>query len=88
MKRITYDPLFLKQLKKIAKHDKKLHRQILRQLVRFSQNPEHPSLRLHKLEGKLNNAWSLSVNRSYRILFVNDHEYYIFSLGTHDQVYQ
>lgn len=88
MKKITFDPIFIKELKKISKKDKKLYQQIVKQLDVFSQNPNHPSLRLHKLKGQLKQVWSLSINRSYRILFVDDYEYYFFSLGTHDQVYQ
>jgi mRNA-degrading endonuclease YafQ of YafQ-DinJ toxin-antitoxin module len=35
----------------------------------FRQNPFHPSLRLHKLKGKLEGLWSISVDRKYRIIF-------------------
>lgn len=35
----------------------------------FRANPFHPSLRLHKLKGKLEGLWSLSIDRKYRIIF-------------------
>lgn len=35
----------------------------------FRDNPFHPGLRLHKLEGKLKGAWSISVDYKYRIIF-------------------
>lgn len=35
----------------------------------FRDNPFHPSLRLHKLKGKLEGLWSLSIDRKYRIIF-------------------
>lgn len=35
----------------------------------FKENPFHPSLRLHKLKGKLEGLWSISVDRRYRIIF-------------------
>ncbi|MBI2634886.1 type II toxin-antitoxin system mRNA interferase toxin, RelE/StbE family [Candidatus Peregrinibacteria bacterium] len=35
----------------------------------FRQNPFHPSLRLHKLKGKLDGLWSISPDMKYRIIF-------------------
>lgn len=35
----------------------------------FRENPFHPSLRLHKLKGKLEGLWSISVDRKNRIIF-------------------
>lgn len=35
----------------------------------FRANPFHPSLRLHKLKGKLKHLWSISLDRKYRIVF-------------------
>lgn len=36
-------------------------------LLLLSQNPHHPSLRLHKLSGKLKDYHSVSINLKYRI---------------------
>lgn len=35
----------------------------------FRANPFHPSLRLHKLRGRLKDFWSLSIDKKYRIVF-------------------
>ena len=35
----------------------------------FRKNPFHPSLRLHKLKGKLDGLWSISIDMKYRIIF-------------------
>ena len=35
----------------------------------FRENPFHPSLRLHKLQGKLDGLWSISIDKRYRIIF-------------------
>lgn len=35
----------------------------------FRQNPFYPSLRLHKLRGKLDGLWSISLDNKYRIIF-------------------
>lgn len=40
-----------KDLRKIIIHNKKLARQIEKQLLLFQQNHLHPSLRIHKLTG-------------------------------------
>ena len=51
----------------------------------FSSNPFHPSLRLHKLKGKLKGAWSISLDRKYRIIFTpqEDGEVLFVSIGLH-----
>lgn len=35
----------------------------------LQKNPFHPSIRLHKLKGRLQGAWSISLDRKYRIIF-------------------
>ena len=40
--------------------NKLMEKQITKTLVLFSQNPNHPSIRLHKLSNQ--NIWSISVN--------------------------
>ena len=34
----------------------------------LEQDPYHPSLRLHKLKGKLSDFYSISVNMEYRVI--------------------
>jgi toxin HigB-1 len=53
-------------------------------------NPHHPSLRLHKLKGKSEPLYSVSINLKYRIIlvFIIDKDRVIpVTIGTHDQVY-
>ena len=48
------------------------------------QNPRHPSLRLHKMEG-YTNRWEISVTRRYRITFkIEADEYVLRKIGPHD----
>lgn len=35
----------------------------------FREDPFHPSLRLHKLKGKLDGSWSISIDMKHRIIF-------------------
>ena len=53
-------------------------------------NPYHPSLRLHKLEGRLCDLYSVSINMAYRISleFILEKDTLIpINIGTHDDVY-
>ncbi len=50
----------------------------------FRTDPFHPSLRLHRLSGKLKEYWSISIDLKYRIIFRMDGGTAIFSsVGTH-----
>ena len=53
-------------------------------------NPFHPSLRLHKLKGRLGDLHSASINLSYRITieFLGEGKTIIpVAVGPHDDVY-
>ncbi len=88
--RIRFDHKLLKDLRNIKKKDSKLYEQIDKKLNLFGVNPKHQSLRIHKLSGKLNNLWSLSINKSIRMayLLLDEEEAYFVDIGTHDQVYR
>jgi addiction module RelE/StbE family toxin len=51
----------------------------------FRENPFHPSLRLHKLKGKLEGLWSISIDMKYRIIFksLEDNVILFISIGMH-----
>jgi len=53
-------------------------------------NPFHPSLRLHKLKGRLSDLHSVSINLSYRItieFLIEDRTIIPVAIGSHDEVY-
>ncbi len=52
----------------------------------FRQNAFHPSLKTHKLGGKLQHDWAYSVNDIYRIqfYFVNANTVVYLNVGTHE----
>lgn len=53
-------------------------------------NPFHPSLRLHKLKGSLDELHSVSVNISYRItieFLVEEKTIIPINVGSHEEVY-
>lgn len=78
-----------KRLQKLFKTDSKLSIKIEKQLKLFSQDHRHPSLKTHKLSGKLNNLRSISITKSLRMTYILDKEEATFTdFGTHDQVYR
>ena len=88
MKKITFSPTFHKKLTTLKKHDTKLFEKIEKQFHTFSLDPRHHSLRLHKLKGNLKNVWSISVTMDFRLIFIDNENYYFFEMGTHDEVYK
>ncbi len=87
---IRLSPDLLTSLQRIKRKDHKLLLQIQKQLNLFQTNPKHHSLRLHKLSGRLQNQWSISINRSIRMVYIamNKDEAYFVAIGTHDEVYR
>ncbi len=79
-----------KELKKIKQKDPKLIKRIEKQLLLFTTNHIHPSIRTHKLTGKYENMWSISITKSVRIIYflLEDDEAYFFDIGKHEEVYR
>ena len=77
-------------LVKLKRKDKKLFSRIDKQLFLFAQNPKHPSLRTHKLSGRMKNVWSISVNMSIRMVYlkINKDSYVFVKIGTHEEIYK
>jgi len=86
---IVLSPLVEEKLKRIKKRDKKLFSKINKQLLLFANNPKHPSLRIHKLTGKNEPVWSISITMSIRMLYkIIGEDYYLMDIGTHEEVYK
>ncbi len=83
------EPDLEEKLIKIKATNKVLSKKIRKQLELFSLQHQHPSLRVHKLSGSMNSYWSISIDRSVRMLFIMQNNIAIFfDIGTHDQVYK
>ena len=87
---ILYSSEFEKKLKKIKRSDPNKLKTIIRKIQFFSQNPQYPSLKLHKLGGVLKEYYSFSVSPNLRIIFSwKDLDTVLFyTIGTHDEVYK
>lgn len=86
---IEISPEVDKELRKIKQKDSQLTKRIEKQLKFFSENPKHPSLRIHKLAGELNDLWSISITESIRLTYIQDGEIaYFIKIGKHEEVYK
>lgn len=85
-----FSPFVQKEIIKIRQKDRKLSDKIEKQIERFEENPKHPSHRLHKLTGNLENMWSISIARNFRMIYIliNEDIVYFIDIGTHDEVYR
>ncbi len=90
MNKTTFSPTFQKKLTLLRYRDRKLYEKVKKQLKIFQVDMHHPSLRTHKLKGKLNSIWSISVTMSLRLFFMDKDksEYYFFDVGMHDEMYK
>ena len=90
MYKIIYTESFVRRAKKfISKHPEILP-QYEKTLKLLELNPAHPSLRLHRLKGRMSGLFSVSINITYRItilLLINKKEIIPIDIGHHDEVY-
>lgn len=87
--RIRLDEKLKKEYLLIKKKDPNLAKLIAKQLKLFNTNPQHVSLRTHKLSGELKNLWSISINKSIRMTYIQEGEEALFiDIGTHDEIYK
>ncbi len=88
---LVFTDSYLKRAKKFAKKHPELKQQYLKTLQVLELNPFHPALRLHKLSGRLQYVYSVSINLSYRItieLMIEDEQIIPINVGTHQEVYR
>lgn len=79
-----------KKVKRFLKKHQDLTDKYHKTMKLLANNPHHPSLRLHKLEGSLKDCHSVSINLSYRIVIyflLADNEIVPIDIGDHDTVY-
>ena len=90
MAEILYTDGYLKRAKKFIKKHADLRSQYAKTLKLLEINPSHPSLHLHKLQGRLSELYSVSINISDRIsiiFLIEDDQIISVDLGSHDEVY-
>lgn len=89
MKSIQFSHDIKRELKEVQNKDIKLYRRIEKQLDLFLNNPRLKSLRLHKVSLEVKNSWSISITKSFRMIYTEtDEEFYFYKMGSHDEVYR
>lgn len=88
--RFVFSKEFDHQLAKIKRIDPRLFEQINKKICLLEKNVNHTSFRRHKLSGSMRQVWSISINKSIRLLFVmmGRDDYYLVSVGKHEEVYK
>lgn len=91
---MSYQLVFTRQYDRRAnrfiKHHPNLKKHYFKTLQLLELNPQHPSLRLHALQGRLKPLYSVSINLSYRItleLVVKNQKIILINIGDHNMVY-
>ena len=81
-KNIILGRRFVKQMDRLPSH---IEAKLEKLMNLFQKDPFYPSLRLHKLSGKLRGQWSISIDRDYRIIFrwLPNGVAMFISVGTH-----
>ena len=88
---IIYTESYEKKAKKFLKKHPELIGQYEKTLKLLELNPNHPSLRIHKVNIQGNEVFSISINISYRItldILIDELEIIPINIGSHDDVYR
>lgn len=88
--KISHTDSFDKKVLKFFKKHQDIFDRFQKTVILLSENPFHPSLRLHKLQGNKSNYYSVSITMSYRIILdfiIIDEEIILIDIGSHDDVY-
>ncbi len=90
MLKLVWDASFRKSYKKRISKNPQLKKKFWDSLEVFVHSLFDQSLRTHKLTGKLNGLWSLSVDDDCRVVFKfmkNNEEVLLIDIGSHEEVY-
>ena len=88
--KIVITEYYFKRLKKFMKKHPEVLDKYSKTMELLEVDPYHPSLRLHKLNGKLKVYYSVSITMQYRIVIdfvIQENEIIPLNIGTHDEVY-
>ncbi len=88
--RLVYPESYIRRATKFLEKHPEIHGQYKKTLQLLELNPYHPSLRLHRLKGRLEGLSSVSINISYRIVIqflIQGDEILLVNVGKHEQVY-
>ena len=89
--RLIYTKSYIRRAARFIRKHPELVGQYEKTLKLLELDPFHPSLRLHKLKGRLSEFHSVSINIGYRIsieFLINEKTIIPVNVGSHDEVYE
>jgi len=86
---VSFSSSFKRVFKKRIKSNADSEARFWQKLELFTVDPFSPSLKTHKLSGKLQELWSFSLDYDLRVLFyfTEDGKTVFVDIGSHDEVY-
>jgi mRNA-degrading endonuclease YafQ of YafQ-DinJ toxin-antitoxin module len=86
---VSFSSPFKRAFKKRIKGNTELEVRFGQKLEQFTVDPFDPSLKTHKLSGKLKDFWSFSVDYDERVLFyfLEAEKAVFVDIDSHDEVY-
>lgn len=88
--KIIQTETYLKKLKRFLKKHPDVLDSYAKTIEIMTVYPYHPSLRLHKLQGRLQTYHSVSINMKYRVVIdfvITEDSIIPIDVGSHDEVY-
>ena len=88
--KIVISDAYKKRVTKFLKKHPDMLKRYAKAIAILEVDPFHPSLRLHKLKGNLQEYYSVSINMEYRVVIdflVVDNEIIPIDIGSHDDVH-
>ncbi len=89
--KIIYTKSYIRHAGRFIKKYPQLIGQYEKTLKLLELNPFHPSLKLHRLSGRLNELFAVSINVSFRMtleLLISEKEIIPVNIGIHDDIYK
>ena len=90
MYKLIETKVYIKKLKKFLKKHPDMIKKYEKTVFLLENNPFHPSLRLHKLQGDKKEFYSVSLDMQYRIILdfiIIENKIFLIDIGTHDDIY-
>ena len=87
---IEFSQSYEKRAIKFFKKHKDIYPQYKKTLQILQHDPYHPSLRLHKLQGRVSHLHSISIHMKYRItleFIIEDDRITLIDIGAHKDLY-
>lgn len=94
MRQVISSPSFKRAFKRLLRQRPDMAARAKNKIRLLSTDPFAPTLKTHRLKGKLSGAWSCSVEYNCRIIFSfaesiesEEDDIFLIDIGSHDEVY-